>query len=282
MSLTIKITKKEIKQSHSMTGLLIDELAQSIGSWDSADLEDNNWWYVAESETRTVKEYSDYESDMLDVLNADKSPNGRPALFDALKIDWQGGAGYMQSELQLGAYIALNAPAIFAEALEKYTDKLKDEAPQYYDSEFMELYGKNLRKAVMETRDYIESDMRKEWLFGDRSTQGVVKEISKYYGAEDADYDDKDADTFYFEFEEEAAAETMGLDYGKKPTAAALKRYLIGQIESAIEGQNSTRTKKREADKKERDRLKTYKQEQADRAETERVKKLQAMTKKTK
>lgn len=132
----------------------IDTLAIAVFGNDYNDLLEMNDAYLVESQEYALKEY-DYEADFLASIN------------------------------EKTALLLLDDSTGYAEALDEYTETLKDKARGH---ELDDSHA--LAKAIEDARDSWESTLRHEWLYGDRSNNGVLDEARKRYGYElQFDYD---------------------------------------------------------------------------------------------
>lgn len=168
----ITLTQLDIenaKLQNSPSGMLIDELAYSAGEWTSEDLYTNNMEYEPYTpydynyekdlfaHTQTLEQYTE----LCDKLQANMGSN--EALLD-----------YKKSNLQAGAYMALNYPEQWAELLDAYKEKLQEDRTDGISKE----YNDQLQKEI----DEYNKDQYNKWLYGDhRDYAGVIRMISKYY-----------------------------------------------------------------------------------------------------
>jgi len=265
MKITLK--EKDIKDTYSDSGMLIDELAYSIDNWTSNDLYKNNLDY----EPREPYQF-DFETDL---FNQTKTPEQLYSIAKTLEVslnaNWQKISE--EQKLQAGACVALNNPEEWANLLSAYTEAVKEQS-EFEGNIISELYQKELEEA----RENFHDDLYKEWLHGDRDSKGIIREIGKYYGGESVEYSTKKQDEMTFTFEDGDIEETMELWNGKKATIKNVKEWLLIQISNASNARQQKEKKEREARKIERERLAIYKAEQSTRAEEARKAKLLAMT----
>lgn len=234
-TITIKISDKDIKEHGSASGLLIDELAFSAGSWTENDLFENNYDYEKGSYDY-VLEHFDFEGEFLKTL----------------------------TKKQAREY-AKNLPK-FETGLAIYKGALTE---LIYDEEALTKKCKALADELEESREYFWKDMTKEWLYGDngRNSNGVIDEIRKYYGAEDTTYDHKKGDSFSFIFDVEEFHEKF-CGCGEEAEQCEnfktndYKDFLVDSINIDIENAKRSNERKREEAKIERERMSKYKAEQ--------------------
>lgn len=268
------------------SGMLIDELAYSADQWTSNELDENNIDYP-DGSLSYVFEHFNFEDAL---LKATKTKKKLRALLVSLKDDElvkKTTQVKNNTNLQEGAYYALNYPEAWSELLKEYKDKCEEERYQYYDSEFLSAHAPELAKELQEAEDDSRASLYKEWLYGDyRDYRGVLVEIAKYYGASEAiDYNDKQADIVTFTFDADDLHEKYCGCYqenGKCGERMTLKKYKAALIDDIYSSSNARREKEKAANakrKEERERLQAYKKEQAEKAEAERIAKLKKLKK---
>jgi hypothetical protein len=264
----ITITEKELKKSYptatgkdykhtfSPSGTLIDELAYCAKQWTQDELHDNNYEY----ELSVPYDYN-YEEDLFEATKTQDELNKLAELLDMPCTLAQ-----EKTNLQAGAYMALNNPLQWGELLQAYTEKLKEDRT--------EGISKKYNEALQEEIDEYYESQYKQWLYGDRDYAGVIKEIAKYFtNNRDGEYNKKDDEyTFILDEYDIEKAESEG--YNKRQ----LKKWLLDSIRNAGEAREWKEKQEREKRKAERERLMEYKKQQVEQAEAERKAKLLSMT----
>lgn len=240
----VNITAKDLKEKHSMSEMLIDELASSIGSWTSDDLYENNLDYEFQTEDAAIKEYN-FEPDFIASMNKTerKKLTQNMAEYDA----------------KLKAYEE--------SAIEAWRNDHDDTTP----------LGKEIQRWI----DAEHKQMRHEWLYGDYrgNSKGVINELQKAYNAE-LNYDEK-ADAMSFEIDKqewhekqcgcaEGYPDFTKCEYKEKPN----KKALIDIISSNSRHYAEKHKTEMEERKKEAMERAEYKAQQKAADEKERVKKL--------
>lgn len=257
---------EEYRNMFSDSGMIIDELAYASKQWTSDELYQNN----SEYEVYTPYEYN-YEDDLfIATKTADKLYKLSYLLKVSLNANWERIA--KEQKMQAGACVALNNPESWNELLQAYKEKLQEERTDGISK----VYNEQLQEEIDSEWD----NLYKEWLYGDRDSIGVIKEIKKYWEAEDVVYNKKDNDTFIFFFDKEQAKDTLENYNGEKLSAKNYKSYLLGEIQEAGEARQYKEKQENEKRKAERERLIEYKKERATQAELERKEKLLSMTNK--
>lgn len=256
----ITITEKNIKKypiQNTDSGMLIDELAYSAGFCSSDEI----YNYIEEpSEPYNF----DYETDL---LGNTKTLEKLTDIVNTLEIDVpentlvSGG-----SNLQAGAYIALNTPGFWNYLLEAYTDTLKENGVNSISKNF----NKELQIEIDENYDYHYN----EWLHGDRSNEGVVVLISRHFTETREGYYNKKDNEYTFILSEYDVEQAKNNGYNKRQ----LKKYLLDTIKNKGEERQYKDKQEREKKKAERERLAQYKKEQAEKEYQAHREKLLAMT----
>jgi len=160
---------KEYAHSFSPSGMLIDELAYCAGQWTSEDLYCNNCEY----EPNEPYNFN-YENDLFENTKTDKDYYNLNVLLKVSYIPSLHNVAIHGSDLQCGAFIALNYPDQWNELLDLYTEKLKGDRTEGISKK----YNDELQKEINRNSDYLY----REWLNGDhRDYNGVVYEIAKYF-----------------------------------------------------------------------------------------------------
>lgn len=275
--MNITITQKDIedlKLCNSASGMLIDELAYSIGEWTSDDLYENNLDYIP------YEPYDyDYEADLFEATKTPEQFSGLVAKLCSPNLY----ISFTKEELgnmQAGAYCALKYPNEWETILKAYKDELQSNGTDGIS----EAYNKQLQKEQDEWND----DQYHEWLHGDyRDWDGIVRMIAKYY-TEDRDngeytpYNDKTKDeaSYTFEMDEEYLHEEY-CGCGDTFETCTEKMDYKKQILSVIQAKSNARKEKdRIASEKRREERKKQAEYQAKRKaedEAERIAKLKAM-----
>lgn len=263
---TVTITPKDIKKyklAFSASGEVIDELAYCAKQWTSEDLRDENMEY----EPNEPYNFN-YEADLFEATKT------HPDLCNlSRKIGYTGNLPSFEAcilkgaNLQAGAYMALNFPDLWAEFLELYTEKVKEDR---FDS-ISKAYILQLEKEV----DSFYDDQEREWLYGDRSNYaGVVYEIAKYFTDErEGSYDQK-ADEYTFTLNEYDIEKAKDEGYNK----SQLKGWILDNASQSGHARRQKEADDREKRKIERERIAKYKAEQKAKDEEERRQKLLSMT----
>lgn len=259
----ITITQKDIEKypiQNTDSGLLIDELAYAAGQWTEDELMNNNYDY----EPYTPYSF-DYEKDLLEnTKTVEQLYNIAKQVGVSINANWERIS--REQGLQAGACVALNNKTEWETLLEAYTEKLKDDRTDGISN----AYNKELQEEI----DDFWSDMRKEWLYGDRYYAGVISEISKHFTeTRDGEYNEKD-NSYTFFMTENDIEDAKNHGYNKRQ----LKKYLLQCIYNKSTDRVNWEKIEREMKKAERERLAQYKKEQAEKAEQERREKLLALT----
>jgi len=266
----ISLTQKDIedaKISNTDSGYILDELAYSAGKWTSNDMHEANMDY----EPLEPYQY-DFEKDLFGKIKTWKD------LQDICsQIGYAGNLPSMfmlsKTELQAGAFIALNLSDIWTALLFLYTEKLKADR---MDS-ISEAYNKALQSEV---DDYYD-DLYQIWLYGDRDSAGVIAEVGRYY-TENAGTFDKVEHVFTFhlsENDEQDIRDDENMPETEPVTEAQAKAYLIDCIIANGNNRAAKDKQEREKRKAEYEKTREYKARQAEQAQAERIAKLKAMTK---
>lgn len=275
--MNITITQSDIeriKLSNSPSGMLIDELAFSIGEWTSDDLSSNNFEY----EPREPYDY-DYEADLFNATKTNDQLSGlvtklcSPNLYISFKDE-------ETKDMQAGAYCALKYPEDWQTILSAYKEKLQEDNTDGIS----EAYNKALEKEINE----YQKDQYHEWLHGDhRDWDGIVRAISKYYtedrnNGEYIPYNDKtDADASYiFEMDEDQLHEDYCACGDELKDCNILQDYkgnLLATIQSASDNHASKKREERAKRADERKRRDEQFAKYKAQAEAERIAKLKAM-----
>ena len=190
----IKITQKDLKKhdiSYSDSGLVIDELAYCAGEYTYDEMYVNN----LDDEPNEPYIYN-YETDLFEQTKTREELNN---IIELLGLGIPIGLSvHNQSNIQAGAQFALNAPEIWAEILEAYTQKLKENGTYNNIS-----ISKKYDIAIAKERSSYHQDMYREWLYGDRQYYaGIIYEIAKKFtNTRKSEYNEK-KDTYTFFLDE--------------------------------------------------------------------------------
>ena len=177
-----------------------------------------------------------------------------------------------KSKLQHGAWIALNNKELWTEILSKYTELLKESV---YDEESI---SESFNKTIQGAKDSFWKNLQHEWLYGDRSSRGVVSEISKYFTESDesGSYDQKN-DIFTFEYNLIDQKEEWKNNCNDRWSIKAFKKDLLDKIKSSSESVRSKNKIEREKRQNERIAQQKRKEEYTKWNEEKRKSKLLAL-----
>lgn len=277
----ITITDKDIlkgRECVTASGMLIDELAYSAGEATQDDL-DPDFYGQDEAIEYVVKEHN-YETEL---LQQTKTPDQLSLMCAVLS---NSAYSVPKDVKHAGAYLALHEPENFATVLDAYRDKCKEEAWNYYDSDFLRGGAPDLVKELREAVDAQNEQNHKEWLHGDhRDYAGVLSLIAKYYGAsERLEYNEKKGDSVVFTFDDNSLYESVTGEYSreegaKMPSMAVCKEWLISAITSSINAKHEKNKAEAAKRKEERERVTAYKAERQAQEDRERREKLAALLK---
>ncbi len=252
----ITITQKDIEKAgiqNSHSGMLIDELAYSSEFCPSDNIYD---WVEIPQEPYMF----DYEEDLLE------NTKTLGKLIDIIKkLELAAPEGTLVgggSNLQAGAYVALNNPDFWDILLIEYKKSLK------YDGvdSISENFNEEIEEAIEDQYNY----MYREWLHGDRSDVGAIYTISKYFTETCDGYYDEKEKKYTFVLSEYDIQEAKDCGYNKRQ----LKAYLLDAIKSKGEERAVADRIERQKRKEERERLEQYRKEQAEKERITRVEKL--------
>lgn len=273
---TVFLTQESFsKESLDLTssGFFLDVFALSAQCWECNEVDENSFDWM-----HTCTDYAldafDYEADYIDALNNQKqkgatasmSTKQRKAMFD--------------SDLKHGAFHALNNPEQFAKDLQAYEDHLREQARECtgdYSTDSPELNAELLR-----AYDSAQSDLYHEWLHGDRSYLGMLREAQKYHGFEDVDYTEGTKDVpaeLRIEVSEAWILDAFGYADDYKVTKDDASEQVVSTISYRAKQYVEEQRKKRAAWKAERERVAKYQAEQSEARANARIEKLKAMKK---
>jgi len=272
-TIDIKITPEDIKGlNFTNTGRVIDELSYSAGEWTEDDLFMNNLEYEADN----IEPYNfNFEDDL---LQNTKTMPAFKKLLATLKIDIEENTTKVndQSNLQAGAYYAINYPEAFNNLLKEYTAKVKE---QLYNYDI--ILSAQYQKEIEENRESYQREEYNEWLYGDhRNYRGVIALISKYYteDSEAGSYNEKE-DIFTFTIDKETAKEELEAYQDGNFTIAKYKIYLLEQIKNKINNRYEKDQAEKRKRKEEREKTEAYKKQRKAEEEAERLAKLKTLIK---
>src|ERR1035437_4850425 len=229
---TIKLTTNDIKTDHTNTNRLIDKVAVAINQWTEDDMYEANF----ESKDYILKEYilKEYncEQATLDYLNKATTLVKLTAALKAIdreNIDQNIlSIQFTLQPLLFGAFLAIKHPLAFLDCLQGFTEQVKELANEHEDN-LLKALAPTLPKELEEAEQSSWDDMHKQWLYGDRDTRGLIKEIAKYFNAEQVQYKEKE-DTLYISWLPDEAREMLNLETGEKMTLKMLKENTINCI----------------------------------------------------
>lgn len=254
----ITLTQKDIEKhniQNTASGMLIDELAFATGKYTPFD--DCNYYDYKPNEPYMY----DYEADLFEHT---KTAQELSELAEKLDV------GYTQQTsgkitLQAGAYMALNKPEQWQELLTAYTESLKDNRADGMSQQY--------NTAMQKTIDDYYEDSYDEWLKGDRSNEGAISIISRYFTENrNGTYDSKN-NTYMFEIDDNTLQDYKDNGY----TGAQTKMALLGIIKESSDSQSEKERADNAKRKEEREKTSAYKAERAEREAQERKEKLLSM-----
>ena len=257
----ITLTQKDIEKhniQNSSTGNIIEELAFAIGKYIPFD--DCNYYDYAPTEPYNY----DFEADLLaHTENGDALYKLAQTLGVSLNANWSKIA--YANNIQAGACVALNNPEQWQELLTAYTEILKDNQTDGIS----EKYNTEMQKEL----DSYYDDSYIEWLNGDRSNEGAVSIISKYFtDNRDGSYNKKE-NTYTFCIDDDTLQDYKDNGY----TAAQTKRALLDSIKESSDAQKEKDRAENEKRRAEYAKTKAYKEERAKKEAEERKQKLLSM-----
>jgi hypothetical protein len=277
----ITISQKDFKDEDLKTTVSdcwLDVLAQAAGHGTQED----NWEYEADY-TDNAKSYVlnnyDYETEFLDELNQNKTElvDGMDPTSDHYHI-WMN----TKTNLLFGAWFALNDPECFESELKTFEETIKE------DPESCEITPADLLKEVEKAETEASNEFFHEWLYGDRSNNGVLQDLSKIFTGSyrDVNYD-KEAQTITIEIGDDELDEFVGAwQYDDPKEVAELKKpenvkasileFIINKATNNYEKEQTQKNKRRE----EYAKTKKYQEERAATEKAEKIAKLNSMTKK--
>lgn len=212
--------------------------ALNFGTWE--EIEEMNLDYMSESVRAEIDGY-DWETHTRDLLNADTKENEAPeiAASDYLAGDWY----------------EINKPEEFrrmvAREKDRATDNLTDCFPYNPDAANA---PEDLKKALERSVDWLYDSLRHDWLHGDRSNDGVLDRISRYFTGERGNVDyTQEADTLAIMFTEDAARDFLSYDVSDDEEIApeaindAVMRCLLQKVEDRRKEAERRKAERQEA-----------------------------------
>jgi hypothetical protein len=286
-NIKIVLSAEDIKGDRTMSGRLIDKVAVALDKWTEDELMENNIDYENEGALYLIKEY-DYEARLLELLNKPRTLTTLDALMVSLGIDreqiiaaWHALKKYPR--VKYGAAIALGDADLFTALMSDFEDAIKEADWGYNDEDsYLYKFAPELAKKMQDSIDEFYKDLTHEWLYGDRDSAGLLRDIEKFFDAESVDYNAKN-DTMGLEFTPEAAGELIdgfySYDTTKKTTARNLKAALVDDIAVKMEARADEEKAKREKRAAENKETREYQAKRKTEEEADRIAKLKAMAK---
>ncbi len=233
---------------------LISDVAYSLGFWSASELFENGIDYQAECARQSFKDF-DWETWTRDKLNANPAPS-----WDSTKSDYL-----------FGDELEINTPKTFAFTVE---GEKEEAARELFDvcpfNEEARTVPPELMRELIKGRDWNEESMRHEWLYGDRSSVGVLGELSKkltgYHGNVGTRDKNGETDKIFIYFTEDQAREFIG--YEIEETEPVTLEQLTEQVMAYLRNKAYVR---REKDKARRQEQATRYAEQREREEKKRT-----------
>lgn len=271
---TIAIKNAEVKTDLTASGNLIDKVALALGEWTEEDLYTNNADYSREGQDYELDHFN-FDKALLAYLNKQGEDGETIAeVFKSIE-KFDDAAKFSGQPLKLGAFIALNYPKEYAAMLAEFEEEMREEAPNFYDSEAMAKKCPELVKDLQKGEDFFWENLRHEWLHGDRSSSGLLGTIRKHWQAASVDYNTK-ADTLTLVINDEEAAELLD---GERVTLKNLKAYIINDIETGQEYEANKQKEEAAKRRAERERVAEYRKQRDAEEAAERRAELEKMTK---
>lgn len=258
---TITLTQKDIEKhniQNTTTGNIIDELAFATGKYTPFD--DCDYYDYEPNEPYSY----DFEDDLFaNTENGDALYELAQTLGVSLNANWSKIA--YANNMHLGACVALNNPKQWQELLTAYTESLKENRTYSISAQY--------NTAMQKTLDDYYDDSYTEWLNGDRSNEGAVSIISKYFtDNRDGSYNKKE-NTYTFCIDDDTLQDYKDNGY----TAAQTKRALLDSIKESSDAQKEKDRAENEKRRAEYAKTKAYKEERAKKEAEERKQKLLSM-----
>lgn len=275
--LTITLKTEDIKIDHTVSGRLIDKLAITIGERTEDDLWENNIDFGDDNQNYILNNYN-YHDNLLAYLNRAKTPEQAEkimVLFDESNLVPYN--HYNKQPLAFGAFLAINYPVVFTRLLKKYTDKIKELAIDHNDIE-LEALAPGLAKELNDAEVQQQKELYKEWLYGDRSNNGIVESIRKYFHAEEVDYNEA-TDQLTLTLSESEAKDFLNLLDEDKLTKKECKALIIDHINNTQQYKHEKQHIEAKARNERYKEQQTYKDKQRKEAEQARLDKLNSMLK---
>ncbi len=276
---SITIHNKDLKVDHTASSLIEDKLAQACGQWTEDELCEANLDY-SDKGAQYYKDNFNYEDAYIEYLNKQKE-NYVYAVANLPGYKDDTAQRFIDSELKLGAFIALEYSELFEAGKENFEEKIRDSDYRDDDS-FMVQHVPALAKECAQAEQDFWDDLHREWLHGDRDSAGILKTFAKWIGADSIKVN-LPKEEIILSFEHDAIAEELEAHYGDSKAATVtvtnIKAYVIESIDAANETNEAKRQAEREKRKTEYAKTKAYKDERAQQDRLEREAKLKAMKK---
>lgn len=222
--------------------------ALNFGTWE--EIEEMNLDYMSSVIRAEIDGY-DWETHTRDLLNADAKENEAPEI--------------VASEYLAGDWYEINKPEEFrrmvAREKDRATDNLTNCFPYNPDAADAADAPEDLKKALERSVDWLYDSMRHDWLHGDRSNDGVLDRISRYFTGERGNVDYmQEANTLAIMFTEDAARDFLGYDVSDDEEIApealgdAVVRCLLRKVEERQKEAERRRAERQEATTRHKER----------------------------
>ena len=274
-TLNVRIEENDIKGSNTDSGYFLDEIAKSLGRWDSLEVDEENLDYVHEN-TRYVVENFDFEAAYIEWLN-NEGKVGMLNIKDRKEFEAQ--------DLMLGAWLALERPDTFEAMLDRFKESETDLAQDH------DITKSKLSEEVEQAEDDARESLYKQWLYGDRDDEGLLEAFSKRLTESrgNVEYSEKER-SLTISVSREDAAEYLeeyngenDYDYYMSLTDEALAEDYKTEVCNWVErnAYSNVQQEKRENEKRnaEYKRVREYQAEMKAKTEAARVEKLKSMRK---
>lgn len=220
---------------------IVSDVAYCLNLWTRENVEENNEDCMTSTIQQVVNDF-DWAGHVRDIMNADKVQNALPFI--------------KKSEYLAGDYMQINAPSIFAHAVYDERKRVEKELSECYPYDEGANAPINLMASLAEARDYVEKETYENWLYGDRSTYGVIADISKKFTDShySATYEEK-ADALIIEFTEEEARDFMSYSQDEAEPVNSEKlqeiavSWLLEKAKERAEAIETRKAARREANK---------------------------------
>lgn len=178
-------------------GRAIDVLAAACDFPAYDECRDNNMQWMDENMAEAFKQYN-HEAALIEALNAAPAKALSGPIFEQCGEDAQDYAGYISAysapdqPLQLGAYMALKHPDVFAHMVTAWTDAQRE---AMYDclGDYIGRPGlyPPLAAELQRAYEWAEEYALKEYLNGDRSDVGLLGKARRVLALESVKYNEK-------------------------------------------------------------------------------------------